>query len=141
MQQQTTRTDLFDLINNKYFELRNMNEIKWHDTNNITITNSEWYIISFLYNKQLSISELAKQLGISRQAAHKSIKALYSKGLIYANHLENNNRNKIISLTSIGDGCYLNNKEIKKNIEDQIIEKLGSDKMDLLIELLNCDWV
>ncbi|NLK74233.1 MAG: winged helix-turn-helix transcriptional regulator [Clostridiales bacterium] len=141
MQQQTTAIDLIELINNKYNEIRNMIESKWNASNDITITNSEWLIITFIYGKQMSISEIAKELGISRQAAHKSIKSLGAKGLIEMNYLENNNRNKFIKLTELGERCYIKNQEIKIGIEVDVLKKLGTDKMNILKELLCEDWI
>lgn len=141
MQQQMVAIDLIELINNKYNELRKMIEIKWNASNDIAITNSEWLIISYIYGKQLSISEIAKQLGISRQAAHKSIKSLGGKGLIKENYLENNNRNKFIKLTELGEKCYIKNQEIKLGIEWDVLNKLGTEKMNMLKELLCENWV
>jgi len=140
MDNQLDNVNLIDLISAKYFKLRKINEQMWNTSNNILITNSEWYIISAIYGKQPTISEITQQVNKSRQATHKSIKTLNSKCLIIISNVENNSRDKCLKLTPLGEQCYLENKLLKAAIERDIVAKLGSQKVILLKDLLKTEW-
>lgn len=140
MDRELMNTELIDLINDKHIMLKNVYEQKWNKYCNITITNSEWVILSLIYGKQPTISEISQQVHISRQATHKCIKILNSKGLIVINNVENNNKNKCLKLTTLGEKYYMENELIKKNIEDDITSKIGDENLALLKDLLKKEW-
>lgn len=140
MKDPSNNVDLIELINSTYFTLRKTREELWGNSHNLSITNSEWYILSLIYGKQPTISEIAQQINISRQAAHKSIKTLNTKGLILINNVQNNNRNKCLKLTPLGETCFLENKQMKETIESNIESKIGSDNVTLLKTLLQKEW-
>src|SRR4051812_41846163 len=93
--------DLFDLISERHGTIRKMLEEKWNETSDISISNSEWYIMSKVNNNQPTISMIAKDVQISRQAVHKFTKNLESKRLVDILP-GNNNRDKCIQLTELG---------------------------------------
>lgn len=128
--------DLIDLMNSKYYKLRKLNEKMWNNSYTISITNSEWSVISLIYGRQPTITEITQQVNITRQATHKCMKALNSKGLITINHVENNHRNKCLKLTSLGEQCFLENKLIKEALERDIAVEIGYDNVRLLKTLL-----
>lgn len=133
-------TNIIDLIHEKQFRLRKRQQDMWNAQSSIPITNTEWSILALIYGKQPTISEIAQQVGITRQAAHKSIKTLDAKGLIDINPMKNNNRNKCIKLTSLGTDCFLKNQKLKDEIEKEIGQKIGCDKITQLKELLKRNW-
>lgn len=132
--------DLIDLINTKYEKLRKTNETMQSISLSISITHSEWSILSLIYGKQPAISEIAQQVDITRQATHKCIKSLNSKGIINIKNVENNNRNKCLSLTSLGEQCFLENEAIKEVMENDIADKIGIENVSHLKILLQQDW-
>lgn len=132
--------DLIDLINEHNVMLRRVMEEAWGNTSNITISNSEWFIIARIYKKHPNISYITKNLSISRQGIHKLIKSLQSKGLVEINNSKTSKRDKCIRLTQLGIECYEKNAKLKKEIEDKISLKVGQDTFSQLKHILRIDW-
>ncbi|NLY79748.1 MAG: MarR family transcriptional regulator [Lysinibacillus sp.] len=129
---------LIDLINKKQLLLKNIKEEKWKDLSEITISNSEFYIMSKVYNNKPFISHVAKQVHFSRQATHKFIRQLEEKGL--AETKQANLRDKYIELTELGEKCYEKQEALKMEIEKMIAKQIGKDNVNKLKEILTMDW-
>ena len=93
-----------------------------------------------IYKKQTTISNVSKNVDISRQAVHKFIKNLESKGLIEVMNVKNNNKEKGIQLTLLGEECFEKNEALKATIEKKIADKIGEKQVTYLKELLKSDW-
>ncbi|MFC7684428.1 MarR family winged helix-turn-helix transcriptional regulator [Ureibacillus sp. GCM10028918] len=128
--------DLFDLISERHGTIRRILEEKWNEMSDISISNSEWYIMSKVNNKQPTISMVAKNVQISRQAAHKFIKKLESKGLVELVP-GSNNRDKCIQLTDLGQICVNKYIVLKHDIEKKISEIV---EIEQLKTILRSDW-
>ena len=128
--------DLFDLISERHDTIRKILEVKWNEISDIPISNSEWYIMSKVNNNQPTISMVAKSVQISRQAAHKFIKKLESKGLVEM-IAGSNNRDKYIQLTDLGQICVDKYIVLKMDIEKRISEKIGIEQLKTI---LKSDW-
>lgn len=128
--------NIVDIISDKYMKLKKIHDIRWSDSSDLPLSNSEGFIISLIHKKEATISEIAQQAQISRQAAHKNIKALIAKNLIQAHTAADNNRKKILKLTSQGEACFHKNELIKKEIEKDLITVLGEDDISQLKETL-----
>lgn len=132
--------DFIDLISERHIQLRRITEKLWNDNSDINISNSEWFIMARIYNKQPTISFVTKHVDISRQATHKLIKNLESKGLLEISSLEHNKKDKCVKLTELGKQCYEKNEALKANLEKQIMDKIGNEKIGVLKEILKLDW-
>lgn len=132
--------DFIDLLSERHIQLRSITEKLWNDTRDISISNSEWFIMARVYQKQPTISYVSKHVDISRQATHKFIKNLESKGLVKISNLENNKKDKCIQLTKLGEECYEINESLKANLEKTIADKIGAEKLETLKEILALDW-
>ena len=132
--------DLIDLLSEHHILLRRITEKLWNDSNDINISNSEWFIIARIYQKQPTISYVSKQVDISRQATHKLIKSLESKGLVVVKNVENNKKDKCIKLTALGEECYEKNESLKATIEKKIADHIGNEQLILLKDILKADW-
>lgn len=132
--------DLLDLISELYIRLRSLNNQLWHQSHDIHISNSEWFIMARIYKKQVTISYVARQMEISRQATHKFIKNLESKGLVEVNKAQHNNKDKCIQLTKLGEECFEQNKAIRETLEAKIIASIGAEQADQLVQILKMDW-
>ena len=132
--------DLIDLLSEHHILLRRITEKLWNDSSDIYISNSEWFIIARIYQKQPTISYVSKQVEISRQATHKLIKSLESKGLVVVENVENNKKDKCIKLTVLGEECYVKNESLKATIEKKIADKIGNEQLILLKDILKADW-
>jgi len=132
--------DLIDLLSEHHILLRRISEKLWNDSSDIYISNSEWFIIARIYQKQPTISNVSKQVDISRQATHKLIKSLESKGLVVVKNVENNKKDKCIKLTAFGEECYEKNESLKATIEKKIADHIGNEQLILLKDILKADW-
>ncbi|WP_342576025.1 MarR family winged helix-turn-helix transcriptional regulator [Paenibacillus sp. FSL M8-0142] len=132
--------DLIDLISERHVLLRTLNDRLWHKSHDLHISNSEWFIMARIYKKQTTISHVAKQVDISRQATHKFIKNLEAKGLVEVSRAQHNNKDKCIRLTQFGEECFEHNEAIKAKLEANIIASIGEEQADQLKRLLTMDW-
>lgn len=132
--------DLIDLLSERHVQLRGMIERHWNANSDIYISNTEWFIMARIYNKQPTISYVSKHVDISRQATHKFIKSLEKKGLLKISSLENNKKDKCVQLTELGEMCYQENATFKASIEKKIIDKIGLEQFNILKEILKSDW-
>ena len=132
--------DLIDLLSDRYNLVRRISEKAWNEQSEISISNSEWYIMSKIYKKQPTISYVNRNVDISRQAIHKFIKQLVAKGLAEVENVENNKKEKCIRLTKLGEECFESNEVLKDQLENRIAEAIGEENFALLKNLLNQDW-
>ena len=132
--------DLIDLISERHVLLRRICEKSWNDNNDIHISNSEWYIMARIYKRKTTLSYVTKHVDISRQATHKFVKNLESKGLIEITNSTDNNRDKCLQLTPLGEECYEINLSQKIAIEQNLAEKIGVDKVAILKDILKLEW-
>ena len=131
--------DFIDLISERHLMLRRICDTLWNKTDDFSISNSEWYIMSRIYQKQPTISYVSKHVDISRQATHKIIKKLESKGIVEVTSSKNR-REKCIQLTKLGEECYEKYMSLKTSLEKKIEEKIGSEQFALLKQMLQADW-
>ena len=141
MNAELEKLDLIDLISETHLKLREISERLWNDTSDLYLSNSEWFIISRIYQKkQTTISSVTKHVDISRQATHKFIKQLEQKRLVVIKAMENNKKEKSIELTKLGEECYEKNESLKAQLESEIANKIGDEKLKQLKEILKADW-
>jgi DNA-binding MarR family transcriptional regulator len=93
-----------------------------------------------VYKRQPSVAYVTKNVDISRQALHKFIKKLTEKGLVETKNVENNKKEKSIHLTALGEECYEKNEVLKTQLENEIAEKIGIEKVNILKDILKVDW-
>lgn len=140
MDSELQNLDLIDLIIERHVLLRRICENSWNDSSDIHISNSEWYIMARIYKKKPTLSYVTKHVDVSRQATHKFVKNLESKGLIEITNSTNNNRDKCLQLTPLGEECYERNLSLKASLEQKIAEEIGADKLTILKDILKLDW-
>lgn len=130
--------NLIDLLSEKHLALRKrVNEL---DQNHVNKT--ETHILAVLADhKSLSISEISRLINISRQGTHKSIKGLLTRGYVEVADVKDNQRDRYIVLTDEGVECNDNLLNIKRRMEEQILRKLGEEKINLIKDLLKEDWL
>jgi DNA-binding MarR family transcriptional regulator len=96
---------------------------------------SEALIILFPYineNKNITISQLSKKVGYSRQAMHKNIKKLESSGYIVL--ISSNQKEKIISFTSKSEELMIEANDFISIIEKELEKLLGKKELECHIK-------
>lgn len=132
--------DLLDVLSERHLQLRNKIEELWNDHSDMKLSNSEWFIMARTYKKQPTIAYVAKNVDITRQATHKFIKKLETKGLVEISNVKNNKKVKSIRLTEFGEKCYEKNQSLKADLERKIAEKIGDDQLQFFKDILKSDW-
>lgn len=131
--------NLIDLISEKHIILRREVEERWKMSNEEEISHTEGFLLAKLDMKRTSLAEIARQANISRQAMYKCAKKLEDRGyLVFAVDVDHN---KYIELTTKGKEYCKKSKQLKEQIEKEIVTLLGEDAAQALKELLRKTWV
>lgn len=134
------RFGLVSLMSEKHGQLRHIVESMWDEQSDIKISHTEWYIMHKIYGYKPTISDVSKNVTITRQATHKNIKSLQAKGLVEVSNADHSKRDKCISLTKLGKQCCDKNDELIQHIEERIAATIGKDKIKEFKEILQIDW-
>lgn len=132
--------DVIDLISERHLQLRGIIEEMWNENNSLRVSNSEWFILARIYKKNPTIASISKSVDITRQATHKLVKSLEAKGLLVVQGAESNKKEKTVQLTELGNTNYEEYLSIKDRLIEKIQRSIGSEKGNLLRELLEADW-
>ena len=96
-------------------------------------------ITIFPYIKEyenISISNLAKKLGYSRQAMHKNLKKLEDLGYLSFSQ-ELNKKEKTVILTKKSESLINKANEFIQKIQDELCDTLGKEELDKYIKIQN----
>lgn len=143
--------NLIDLLNQRQQMVQKAFEQAWNKQSDISISNSEWYIITCIFKKEdrgtgpssqpgLPISHVTKNIDISRQAIHKLVKNLSAKKIIEVHKMEDNKRERRITLTAFGMDVYKAHTALKVQIEKEFAKKVGQEQVEILKDILLQDW-
>lgn len=88
----------------------------------------------------IRVSDLARELDISRQATHKLLDSLADDDLVERHTDERDHRAHVVSLTDRGIAVARAAGTILRDLEDELTERIGSRHVDALREALAQDW-
>lgn len=97
---------------------------------------AEIKLFAALQGKSKSIAELSRKLGVSRQAAHQTVKKLSARGVVILEHAENNRRDKIVRITEEGTQVQKLTAKHFRQIETKMSKNIGKKNLELLRHLL-----
>lgn len=132
--------NLMEILHERYLVMQTALETAWKVQSDLIISQTEWKIIGRIDQGVLPVAHITKNLHITRQATHKLIKNLSSKGLVELYQMENNKKERCIALTSLGRECYNIYKSIHAEIEQQIALNLGTKQIEDLNSIMQSDW-
>lgn len=139
-QELNNSSTLIDLLSERHQQMRNTLENRWNEQHDIQISTSEWFIIARIYNKTATITQIAKEANLTRQAVHKHVKNLSSKGIVEVSELKSNKKGKPIRLSSLGNEYYEKYEQLKVSLENAIARSLDEKQLEKLKGLLKEDW-
>ena len=131
--------NLIDLISEKHIILRREVEERWKLNNEEEISHTEGFLLAKLDMKRTSLAEIARQANVSRQAMYKCAKKLEERG--YLVFVVDPDRNKYTELTDKGREYCKRSKQLKEQIEKEIVALLGQESTQMLKELLKKNWI
>jgi len=88
----------------------------------------------------MTISDLAKLMNISRQAAQKTVSSLLDLGLVELTESPKNLSAKMIKVTVEGQKIQQWSRQAIDHSERLLASKIGPEKLKLLKEILNKNW-
>ena len=85
-------------------------------------------------------SDIARNLGLSRQAIHSTINQMVKLGIVQLDVDPDDRRHMIVSLTDVGARMRKDAQRSMDALTAQIASMLGQDKFDALLAALEADW-
>jgi len=104
------------------------------------LTLSQVRVFAFMRGRDLNLSDLAKLMGVSRQAVQKTISTLVDHGLMKLTESPDNRSAKLILITEKGREMQLWSQNTIEKAEDEVAKKLGPARVQLLKEILDEAW-
>ncbi len=128
--------NIIDLISETHHKLRKDVIDRWCREGNEPVSRSEGHFMARVHIKPASISEIARSMGISRQAAQKCAVSLEDRGFLEIRRFSRNKRDKFPSLTSKGKDYIVKSEAMKNQMEKEITESIGKEKIQVLKKTL-----
>jgi len=97
---------------------------------------AEIKLFNALRGQEKSISELARILGVSRQAVHKTIHKLKDKGYLELVISRNNKKDRLVKITESGQDIRKQGAEYLMKIERKLSWSIGERNLDYVKEIL-----
>ena len=85
-------------------------------------------------------SDIARNLGVSRQAVHSTINQMVKLGIVRLDVDPDDRRHRIVSLTDLGARMRQDAQRSMDALTAQIADRLGQDRFDALLAALEADW-
>lgn len=115
--------------------LQRMHAAGWTD-----LTRSSSMIFSYLDPEGSRPAELARRIGISRQAVHKTLNDMVASGLIELAPDPTDQRAKVVVLTAHGEEHVASARQILVELEQELESRIGHERMMGLRAALAVDW-
>jgi DNA-binding MarR family transcriptional regulator len=133
-------SNLKALLQEKIWLLDNRLQQKRLASSYKALTDAEARILAVLRGEELTISEIARRLGVSRQAVHKIISNLIKRKLLKLEQIEGSSRDKRIIFTQTGEEMKKEAAKTLQELEKEVEIAIGSRNFQLLKSLLRKEW-
>lgn len=126
-----------------------LNAFRWFDASLLAslgeqgwpkLSHSQSMVMAYVGSEGMRISELARKLGVTRQAAQKSVSELERAGLLWTEVDPTNLSAKTVRLTVRGQNNVSVALAIFAEIEGQLSMRIGQSEMSGLRRVLELDW-
>lgn len=104
------------------------------------LSHSQSMVMAYLGSDGIRISELARRLGVSRQAAQKSVKELERLKLVITEVDPTNSSAKTVVLTPQGKANVTAALNIFSEIEKQLSKRIGASEFASMRDALEKNW-
>ncbi|MGI9242141.1 MAG: MarR family winged helix-turn-helix transcriptional regulator [Verrucomicrobiales bacterium] len=85
-------------------------------------------------------SEVARRIGISRQAVYKLLRNLEQQEIVSLEQDSERRNSKVIVITSKGEAMIRDAVILLQGIEEELRDKIGAESVDQLRAALELDW-
>ena len=104
------------------------------------VTRSQSLILSNIAFGVRRASQLARNLGVTRQAISQMLAEMERKGLVASQSDPSDGRAQIVNFSKQSQGIRNDAMELLARIESEIAERIGKRKFDALTAALRSDW-
>lgn len=104
------------------------------------LSHSQSMVMAYVGNEGIRISELARRLGVSRQAAQKSVKELERLKLLRTAVDPTNSSAKTVVLTTRGKANVAAAMSAFSEIETRLARRIGDSELASMRTTLEKDW-
>jgi DNA-binding MarR family transcriptional regulator len=101
-----------------------------------SLTPAQARLLAIMAGQSASISDLARRLGLSRQAVHKTVSELERRGILQVKTDPERANAKLVSYTQLGKEVNRAGARIIDDIEVKIAKRIGKQGVDQLKLLL-----
>ena len=103
-------------------------------------TPAQLRLFNVLRGNERTISDIARRLGVSRQAVHKTVHQLIDVGFLKLKKSKNN-RDQIVCFTKKGQNARLKSAKILMKIENEFMKKVGINEYLIIKNALLSHYV
>ena len=104
------------------------------------LTPAEGRIFGTLRGRRLTVSEIARLRGVSRQSVHRIVSDLVERGFLRLEQAEDSKRDKVVVMTARGQELREQVGDVLRAVEEEIANVIGRDRLEALREVLMADW-
>ena len=104
------------------------------------LTPAQSRLLMRMAGRPASMAELARRLAISRQAVHKTVAELVRRGILEVREDPGRRNARLVVYTDKGRQMNRSGVRIIESLERRVAERIGTDKVEALRELLAADW-
>ena len=111
-----------------------------HERGHSELTSAHLTFFTNLNCGMTHASDVARRMGITRQAVYKITKELQKSGILDLVDDPDDGRQKIIAMTERGERIALDARECLTIVEKHLADQIGQDNLDVLRNALARDW-
>ncbi|WP_332820172.1 MarR family winged helix-turn-helix transcriptional regulator [Sphingopyxis sp.] len=115
-------------------------QARLHDRGWPDISRPQSMVMTNIVSGIVRPSDIARNLGISRQAIHSTINQMVKLGMVKLDPDPDDRRHMIVSLTETGARMRQDAQRAMDALADQLAERLGKERFDALLATLEADW-
>ncbi len=101
-----------------------------------SLTPAQSRLLAIMAGQSTSISDLARRLGLSRQAVHKTVSELERHGILQVQTDPERANAKLVSYTALGKDLNREGARVIDEIESKLAKRIGKQGVDQLKQLL-----
>ena len=124
-------------------EARQLTQLNQNEQQSLTLAQMRVFSLLLsneLQGNQVTISDIAKWMNISRQAVQKTVSTMVGRGLMELVESPKNRSAKLIQLTKDGQELWARLQNISEQMEKDLKKQMGSERLALLKEILKQNW-
>ena len=115
-------------------------QARLHDRGWPDVSRSQSMVMTNIVSGIVRPSEIARNLGLSRQAIHSTINQMEKLGMLRLDVDPDDRRHMTVSLTETGSLMRRDAQLAMDSLTSQISDVLGKQKFDGLLAALDADW-